>query len=240
MNTGYMELPQLTETAAAWGMPLTPHQQAQFATYATELVRWNAHTNLTSITDPVGISVRHFLDSLACVQFVAAPPQRIADVGAGAGFPGLPLKILWQHAQLTLIEATGKKTAFLQHLVAELALTNVTILTARAELPGQQPAHREQYDLVVARAVAALPVLLEYCLPLARLGGRVLAPKGADVQAEVQAASTALARLGGTLVQVAAVKLPDLEARTMIVIDKTAPTPAHYPRSVGTPARRPL
>ncbi len=235
-----MELPQLTDTAAAWGMPLSLHQQAQFATYARELVRWNAHTNLTSITDPMGISVRHFLDSLACAQFVASPPQRIADVGTGAGLPGVPLKILLPEAHLTLIESIGKKTAFLQHLVAELALPHVTILTTRAELLGQQPAHREQYDLVVSRAVAALPVLLEYCLPLVRLGGRLLAPKGADVQAEVQAASNALVQLGGTLVQVAAVKLPDLVARTMIVIDKTAPTPASYPRGVGIPSRRPL
>lgn len=235
-----MELLQLTETTAAWGIPLSPQQHAQFATYARELVAWNAHTNLTSITDPAGIRVRHFLDSLVCARFVADPPQRIADVGTGAGFPGLPLKILWQDAALTLIESIGKKTAFLHHIVSQLALTDVTILNARAELPGQQPAHREQYDLVVARAVAALPVLLEYCLPLARVGGRVLLPKGADVQPEVQAAEHALVRLGGTLVAVAPVKLPDLELRTMIVINKTAPTPAHYPRGVGIPARRPL
>ncbi|NJL06268.1 MAG: 16S rRNA (guanine(527)-N(7))-methyltransferase RsmG [Chloroflexaceae bacterium] len=235
-----LPLALLADTAAAWGLPLTPAQLGQFATYATELLRWNSRINLTSITDPEGIVVRHFLDALVCARYVPAVPQRIADVGTGAGVPGIPLKILWGTPHLTLIESVGKKTAFLAHLVGVLGLADVTILTSRAELPAHDPAHREQYDLVVARAVAALPALLEYCLPLARVGGRVLCPKGATIAAEVQSAQAALTTLGGTLNLVDPVHLPGIEARTMIVVDKRARTPARYPRAVGTPSRHPL
>ncbi len=235
-----LPLALLADTAAAWGLPLTPPQLEQFAIYATELLRWNSHTNLTSITDPKGIIVRHFLDALVCARYVPAVPQRLADVGTGAGVPGIPLKILWGTPHLTLIESVGKKTAFLTHLVGVLGLANVTILTSRAELPAHDAAHREQYDLVVARAVAALPTLLEYCLPFARVGGRVLCPKGATIAAEVQSAQAALTTLGGMLSRVDPVQLPGIEARTMIVVEKHARTPARYPRAVGIPSRRPL
>ncbi|NJO05556.1 MAG: 16S rRNA (guanine(527)-N(7))-methyltransferase RsmG [Chloroflexaceae bacterium] len=237
-----LPLPLLNETAAAWGVPLSATQSAQFATYAAELVRWNAHTNLTAITTPHDISVRHFLDSLACARYWMAPepPTSLIDIGSGAGFPGVPLKLLWPTLRLTLVESVGKKAVFLQHLVDVLALPDVTIVQARAEVAGRDPQHREQYDIVTARAVAELRVLAEYCLPLVRAGGCMLAPKGSNLAPELSAAHAAIATLGGQVRIVAPVVLPGLEPRTIAVIDKLHPTPAAYPRAVGVPARRPL
>jgi 16S rRNA (guanine527-N7)-methyltransferase len=227
--------------AATWGIALSPAHQDQFAAYAAELQQWNQRINLTAITTSDDIVVRHFLDSLRCIlAWGHHPPRTLIDVGTGAGFPGLPLKILYPDLQLVLVESTAKKTRFLQHIVHLLALADVTILHARAEAVGADPSHREQYDVVTARAVSELRVLLEYTLPLARVGGRVLAPKGGAVEEECAAAQQALALLGGTLQAVEPVLLPGLEPRTLLVIDKTAATPARYPRAVGVPARRPL
>jgi 16S rRNA (guanine527-N7)-methyltransferase len=230
----------LETTAAAWGMPLSSAQLDQFAAYAAELRRWNQHVNLTAVADETGIVTRHFLDSLRCAQSWGFDPHSLVDIGAGAGFPGLPLKLLNPALQLTLVESIAKKAAFLRHIVETLGLANVEIIVARAEAVGRDPAQRERYDLAAARAVADLRVLAEYCLPLCRVGGRFLAPKGARVEPELQAALPALGVLGGRLLAVEPVELPELEPRTLVVIEKIAPTPPQYPRAPGIPAKRPL
>lgn len=230
----------LANTAAAWGLTLSPAQLEQFDSYAAELRRWNEQINLTAIADTPGIVTRHFLDSLRCATSWGDAPGSLVDIGAGAGFPGLPLKILRPELQLTLVESIAKKAAFLRHIVDTLGLTNVEVIVARAEAVGRDPAQRERYAVAVARAVAELRVLAEYCLPLCRVGGRFLAPKGARIEEELQAALPAIAQLGGRLVAIEPVALPELEPRTLVIVEKISPTPPQYPRAAGVPAKRPL
>ena len=230
----------LASTTADWGLPLSEAQLAQFTLYADTLRQWNEHLNLTAITDYKEIMVRHFLDALRCAQSWGNAPCSLIDIGSGAGLPGLPLKLLCPTLELTLVESVRKKAAFLQHMVDQLGLPAVTILTQRAEVVGQDRHHRERYDVATARAVAPLNVLAEYCLPLLRLGGRFLAPKGADIAAEIDRARSALTTLGGQLLAVEPVCLPDLEPRTLVIVEKIASTPLLYPRATGVPARRPL
>jgi 16S rRNA (guanine527-N7)-methyltransferase len=231
---------ELLKIATSWGLHLDQRQLEQFARYSAELRAWNTRVNLTSITDEREIVIRHFLDSLRCALSWGAAPSSLIDVGSGAGFPGLPLKILRPELRVTLVESVGKKAAFLQHIVAALGLHDVTVMTARAEVAGRDPQHREQYDVVTARSVAELATLVEYCLPFCRIGGRVLAPKGRDSDSEVARAHVAIARLGGQLIGVEPVEIPGVEPRTLVVVAKIAPTPAAYPRSVGIPAKRPI
>lgn len=223
---------------------LSPAQQAAFARYADELLAWNEHTNLTAIRSREDVYRKHFEDSLTCVQaWGNAPPQHLIDIGAGAGFPGLPLKLLYPTLQLTLVEAIAKKAAFCQHIVSLLGLSNVTILSERAESIGQETEHRERYDWAVARAVAALPVLAEYLLPLVQPGGKMLAQKGtrAQTQTELDGAGAAFETLGGKLNTVLSVQVPGLEEeRCLVIIDKVNRTPARYPRRPGLPAKKPL
>lgn len=233
-------LPLLAETAAAWGMSLSDSQHQQFATYAAELQQWNTRINLTSITSLDDIVVRHLLDSLVCALHWGNPPTALLDVGSGAGFPGVPLKIWRPSLKLTLVESVGKKARFLQHMVDLLGLTDVTILHDRVEAVGQDRQQRERYDVVTARAVAELRVLVEYCLPLARVGGRVLAPKGSRIDEELVNAQRAIELLGGAVHAVLPVRLPRLAPRMLVVLHKRFTTPLHYPRAAGVPTRRPL
>ncbi|HET7011512.1 MAG TPA: 16S rRNA (guanine(527)-N(7))-methyltransferase RsmG [Anaerolineales bacterium] len=224
------------------GVTLSRRQLEAFAAYAAELVAWNERANLTAITDPAGIEVKHFLDSLTVVPHLGRTPTgKLVDVGSGAGFPGLPIKIACPALSVTLIEATGKKADFCRHIVEHLGLEGVQVVHARAEEAGRDEAHRQQYDVAVARAVAALPVLVEYLLPLVRRGGKAIAQKGESGPSEAHQAEMAIRVLGGQLRQVAPVELPGVaEARYLIVIDKTAATPPAYPRRAGLPTRRPL
>lgn len=225
------------------GLTLTERQRQAFHLYHQELVSWNTRFNLTAITDTEGIQIRHFLDSLSCLLAFdnVRQGQSLIDVGTGAGFPGLPLKIVYPALRLTLVEATGKKTDFLRHIVRLLELRDVTVVHARAEQVGHDPLHREVYDWVTARAVAAMPTLIEYLLPLCRLGGHCLAQKGEDAAAEVASAEPAVLLLGGRLSRLVPVELPGLaETRHLIVIEKVARTPDKYPRPPGRPAKRPL
>ncbi len=236
-----LKLPQAARDLL--GLELTAEQQNLFERYAKELVAWNdSRANLTAITEPLAVEMRHFLDSLTVLRAAAlAPGQKVIDVGSGAGFPGLPLRVVNPAIQLTLLEATGKKVAFLEHVAAHLSLHNVRVVNARAEEAGQNPAHREQYDLVLARAVALMPVLAEYLLPLCRIGGRCIAMKGESAAAEASRAERALRVLGGRLVQLLPIELPTVaETHYLVVIEKTAATPHHYPRRPGLPARKPL
>lgn len=236
-------LPILTEGAAQFNLSLTPDQLNAFEGYLAELVAWNERVNLTSITEPAEIITKHFLDSLSVYPTLQdlPPTSSLIDVGSGAGFPGIPLKIVMPQLRVTLLEATGKKTAFLQHLIQSLNLTAVSVVTARAEEAGQQLEHRERYEVVVARAVAALPVLAEYMLPLVKVGGRVIVQKGQDPADEVKQAAPALRILGGKVKQILPVTVPGLAAqRHVIVIQKIKTTPKQYPRRPGLPAKKPL
>ncbi|MEI8165957.1 MAG: 16S rRNA (guanine(527)-N(7))-methyltransferase RsmG [Chloroflexales bacterium] len=230
----------MAATAAAWGLPLDPAQLAQFRRYADELAAWNAHTNLTAITDREGVYVRHFLDSLALARHWGEAPDTLLDIGSGAGFPGLPLKLLRPTLALTMVDSVGKKTAFLAHLTAQLGLTGVRVITGRVEALGRDLREREQYAVVTARAVADLRVLVEYGLPLVRVGGRLLAPKGAAAHEEATAAARAIKLLGGEILGVELIALPGVEPRHLVVIGKVAPTDGRYPRPVGMPTRKPL
>ncbi len=219
----------LSDTAISWGISLTDTQLASFARYTSELQAWNSHINLTAIKDEQDIVVRHYLDSLWCSLAWQATPNALVDVGSGAGFPGVPLKIVFPSIRLTLIEATGKKTRFLEHLVQVLELNHVTILNARAEHVCHMPPYRRQYDVAVARAVASLAKLAEYCLPFVRVGGEVLAPKGADIAEEIMSATNTIARLGGGEIRCDQVLLPGVSPRMMVCIPKIADHPVRHP-----------
>jgi 16S rRNA (guanine527-N7)-methyltransferase len=224
------------------GLKLTHHQMKLLAQYEQELLVWNERFNLTAIRDIEEVRVKHFLDSLTCVQAMKdIPGKRMVDIGSGAGFPGLVLKIVYPGLQLTLVDSVGKKIDFCRHMVETLGLEQVETLQERAENIGQSLAHREQYDWAVARAVAALPVLAEYLLPLVRIGGRMLAMKGENGPVESHTAEHALQMLGGHLRQLLPVTLPGVaEERYLVIIDKVAATPTRYPRRVGIPSKRPL
>ena len=238
LDTQLREL--LRPTAATWGLRLGEAQLDLLRRYALELLRWNQQVNLTRITDPRDIVIRHFLDSLACAQAFDRPPVSLLDVGTGAGLPGIPLKIVWPEAEVTLSDSIGKKTAFLEHVVGVLGLQNVRVVTARAEALGRDRSHREAYEGVVARAVASLAVLSEYCLPLCRVGGRFVAPKGGAGAEEATEAQRAIGQLGGKLGDIIPVTLPGVEPRTLVIVEKLRPTPTQFPRAAGIPSKRPL
>ncbi len=235
-----LDLKQLA--ADLFGITLTDEQLEQFDTYTRELLEWNEKINLTAIKTPQEVLVRHHLDSLSIVLGAEMRPNtRVIDVGTGAGFPGLALKIAYPFLDVTLLEATGKKVKFLEHVIATLGLSDVRGLHARAEEAGHMPDQRGQYHLVLARAVARLPALCEYMLPLVKVGGRCIAMKGATAFEEVEMSADALRILGGRVDDVIEVKLPTVdEPHWLIVIDKVRETPAPYPRKPGTPTRKPL
>ncbi|HCL25882.1 MAG TPA: 16S rRNA (guanine(527)-N(7))-methyltransferase RsmG [Dehalococcoidia bacterium] len=237
-----MEL--LKKGASQLGIALSDAQLDQFEVYFRELVDWNQRANLTAITEYQEAQVKHFLDSLTVHMAAAdelAGPSRVIDVGTGAGLPGVALKIAFPGIQLVLVESVAKKTAFLEHLVAVLGLEGVTVHTGRAEVLSRDEGLRESFDLVAVRGVARLPLLLEYCLPFCKTGGKVAALKHGGDGGELAAAANALSELGGSVEKVATVLLEGLtDDRVVISIEKTAPTPERYPRRVGIPAKRPL
>ncbi len=221
---------------------LTGRQVMALVTYERELLDWNKKFNLTAIRDSESIRTKHFLDSFSCVlAWGANPPRRLIDIGTGAGFPGLPLKVLYPAMKLTLVESVGKKAMFCEHIVRMLGMENVEVIKGRAEDIGHNPEHREKYDWAVARAVAGLNVLVEYLLPLLRMGGSMIAQKGESGPAEAQLAEPAMKLLGGKLRQVIPVNLPGVaDDRFLLVIDKSAATPPKYPRKAGLPLKQPL
>ena len=255
-----MEL--LREGAKPLGLTLSPKHLAAFEVYYQELASWNLRFNLTAVTGYEDVQRKHFLDSLSCILALPRDPHAggasagipdtvplqvpsrplwCLDVGSGAGFPGLPLKIMFPEVEMTLVEATGKKAAFLRHMVEILELENVQVLNSRVEDVGRMPQHRERYDLVLVRAVAHMCVLVEYCLPLCRVGGRMVAQKGEDAEQEALESGQAIALLGGLLVEVKPVLLPDLSgSRYLVVADKVRKAPESYPRRAGLPSKKPL
>lgn len=235
---------QLVEGARALGIDLSPSHLAAFRIYYDELMLWNQRVNLTSITEFPEVQIQHFLDSLAGLLVLepsSALGASLIDIGAGAGFPGVPLKIVRPETGLALLESTRKKAAFLRHLATVLSLGGTEVLEGRAEEFARRAEYREAYHAAVARAVAELRVLLELALPFLKVGGLFVAYKGRDVEVELRMAERALAILGGRVVEVRPVRLPGLEqSRHLIAVEKIFPTPDRYPRRPGVPAKRPL
>ena len=224
------------------GIDLGPRQLQQFSTYARLLLEWNDRFNLTRITEPRQIVVKHFLDSLCCLTAAEFPPDaEVVDVGSGAGFPGVPIGIARPDLNIALLDSTRKRLAFLEVLVEELDLAGVSLLEGRAEEAGRDPARRAYYDVAVARAVARMNILAEYVLPLVRVGGFAVAQKGPDAGEELAEAAHAIELLGGTVEKVESVTLPSSDLRrTLVVIRKVSRTPAAYPRRPAAIQREPL
>jgi 16S rRNA (guanine527-N7)-methyltransferase len=230
------------DAQSLFNVHLTGRQVMALTTYEKELLEWNQKFNLTAIRDSESIRTKHFLDSFSCVlAWKASPPNQLIDVGTGAGFPGIPLKILYPNLKLTLVESVGKKAMFCQHIVRVLGLEHVDVIRCRAEGLGQNLGHREKYEWAVARAVANLSVLSEYLIPLVKVGGRMLAQKGESGPAEAQSAEAAMKLLGGKLTQLIQVNLPGVaDDRYLVVVEKVAATPPMYPRKPGIPMKQPL
>jgi 16S rRNA (guanine527-N7)-methyltransferase len=226
------------------GFDLGKEQILLFQRYFQELLDWNARINLTAITDRREIQVRHFLDSLTVSLVIprdVLANGTLMDVGSGAGFPGLPLKILWPGLQVTLVESVGKKAAFLRHLTDILNLEGVHVCNERAETLAHDALMRETFDVVVSRAVGDLSVLAELGLPFCKLGGRMVAQKKSGIDDEIKRAEKSISLLGGTLGRVETVDLEEIdEPRWLVVLLKETESPYSYPRRPGIPAKRPL
>jgi 16S rRNA (guanine527-N7)-methyltransferase len=230
------------EAAERFGVTINPAQAAALQTIHEDLIDWNTRINLTAITEPDAVRVRHLLDSLSLSLVVAfAEGMRVIDVGTGAGFPGLVIAVMYPGVDITLMDSTGKKLKFADHIAQKLGLDNVRTLHMRAEDAGRDRKHREQYDVVLARAVARLPALLEYTLPLLRVDGAFIGMKGTTAFEEVDDAGPALRVLGGKVADVIPVDLPLQEhPHYLIPVSKVKPTPKDYPRLPGTPTREPI
>ncbi|WP_223069996.1 16S rRNA (guanine(527)-N(7))-methyltransferase RsmG [Paenibacillus caui] len=233
---------QFTGLLEQRGIRLNDRQLDQFESYYLELVSWNEKMNLTGITDREEVYIKHFYDSLSLAFYVNMEGKNaIADIGSGAGFPGIPLKIAFPHLKLTIVDSLNKRIQFLQHVVGELKLDEVQLIHGRAEDVARKPEHRDSYDLVTARAVAKLAVLNEFCLPFVKVGGVFAAMKGTDLAEEVKEAARSLKELKGVLLEAFQFTLPVSESnRHILVVKKSNPTPGKYPRKAGTPLKSPL
>ena len=234
---------RLNSGAIKLGLRLNPGQLEQFSIYYQELVDWNKRVNLTAITDYEEVQIKHFLDSLTVTLALKQPLAsfHLIDVGTGAGMPGIPLKILLPNIRLVLLAATAKKAAFLQHLKQKLGLDNVEIVVGRAEEVAHLGEYRERFDIVLSRAVAPLPTLVEFTLPFCTIGGSFIAQKKGAVDLEINRATKAISTLGGNLREVKRVDLAEFsDERRLIIIDKVSVTPPQYPRRPAYLAKRPL
>jgi 16S rRNA (guanine527-N7)-methyltransferase len=234
----------LFDGARRMGLDLDEDQINRFQLYLQELTEWNKRINLTAIIDPGDIQARHFLDSLTVSSAIPKDVMSqgtLVDVGSGAGFPGLPLKILSPGLRVTLVESVGKKAAFLRHLVNTLGLDGVEVRSQRAESLAHDSNLRESFDVAVSRAVADMSVLAELTLPFCKLGGIAVAQKKSGIDYEMKRSERAISLLGGTLERIQPVHLEEIsETRWLVVLTKIAATPASYPRRPGLPAKRPL
>lgn len=235
---------QFSQALAKQGFPLNSAQKSAFASYYQQLVTVNQRVNLTRITDEEEVYLKHFYDSLTLLFAFGQefkPGTNLCDVGSGAGFPAVPLKIVRPDLQITIIDSLNKRLKFLAALKKQLNLSKVKLLHGRAEDLGHAKSCREQFKVVTARAVARMSVLSEYCLPLVKIGGCLLAMKGPKAQAELENARTALKKLGGRVERVQQLTLPgDEEQRSLILIRKIKATPHKYPRQAGIPNKKPL
>ena len=236
-------MPDFADAVRDLGLELDAEAFERFRRYRDRVA--GASFNLTAVREPALIERRHFLESIAFGRLLAErglleDATRVLDIGSGAGFPGLPLRIAWPGLRLTLLEANAKRCAFLRDLVGELGLVDVEVVKGRAEVAGRDPGHRGAYDLVVARAVAPLSVLVEYALPLLREGGYLAASKGSAAAREVEGAAAALDELGGAVVESVPFQPPGGVRQTIVIVRKVGQTPERYPRRVGIPSKRPL
>lgn len=234
----------MRSAAAAVGVTLTDDHIARLDTYAALLVEWNEKMNLTAITEPHDIVVKHFADSLAALLHLPKGEFSLIDVGTGAGFPGIPLAILRPDMKLTLLDSLNKRLLFLQEVCDKVGVSAATV-HARAEDAARESAYREKFDVATARAVAALPALAEYCLGYVKVGGKFLALKGPDAGDEIAAAKPAIGQLGGRLGEVCPFELPanaagECDGRTIVCVDKIKPTPPAFPRRGTKIAKNPL
>ncbi|WP_379155963.1 16S rRNA (guanine(527)-N(7))-methyltransferase RsmG [Paenibacillus sp. sgz5001063] len=233
---------QFTALLQEQGITLTPKQLEQFELYFKELVSWNEKMNLTGITERDQVYMKHFYDSLSLSFFMNMEDvHKLADIGSGAGFPGIPLKICFPHLRLTIVDSLSKRISFLQHISDTLELQNVQLIHGRAEDIARQFIHRDAYDLVTARAVARLSLLNEFCLPFTRKDGLFAAMKGNDPTEELAEAKRSFKELRAELSKVESFSLPVEESsRHIVFIRKTGATPTKYPRKAGMPAKAPL
>ncbi len=236
----FLDFGYLTETLSEYGFALTEKQAADLDRYASFLVEYNEKVNLTAITEPNEIVVKHFLDSLLLLRAYDVPPKgKMIDVGTGAGFPSVPVRILRDDIDLTLLDSLNKRVVFLEQLSAMLGQKNLC-LHARAEEAGQKKEYRQKYDIATARAVAATSVLAEYCLPFLKVGGMLVLLKGSDIAEEVKQAGKAIGLLGGELEGTREYLLPGEQKRNILLIRKVRETPANYPRPSAKMAKNPL
>lgn len=231
----------LVKLCQGMGLELSPRAAEAFMVYKDLLLDWNTRMNLTAITEEKEVMEKHFADSLSAAIGFDLAGKRAIDVGTGAGFPGLPIKLAFPEVDMTLLDALQKRLDFLAEVQTTLGITGLTLIHARAEDGGQDPALREAFDVCFSRAVAALPVLAEYCLPFVKVGGYLVALKGPDGEREAAAAQNALKILGGTVREMKAVTIPGTDlAHTLVVVEKIAPTPKKYPRNAGKIKKSPL
>ena len=235
---------KMTDGTRELGITLSEQQLEQFYRYYKLLVEWNKVMNLTGITELEEVVSKHFIDSLALVKAVSLQDGRKVsgiDVGTGAGFPGIPLKIAFPNLKITLLDSLNKRIKFLNEVISQLGLQNVETIHGRAEDFGRDAKYREQYDYCVSRAVANAATLSEYCLPFVKVGGKFISYKANEVEEETKQAEHALEVLGGACVDIQKFQLPDSEMnRAFVIIEKKKKTPATYPRKAGTPSKKPL
>ncbi|WP_318506471.1 16S rRNA (guanine(527)-N(7))-methyltransferase RsmG [Bacillus sp. T3] len=237
-----MNVDQFQSMLAEKGITLSPSQLEQYNQYYETLVEWNEKMNLTAITEREAVYLKHFFDSIsAAFYFDFTEPLNICDVGAGAGFPSIPIKIAFPNINITIVDSLNKRIHFLEHLAKELKLENVRFIHDRAETFGKNPQHREQYDVVMARAVARMSVLTELCLPLVKIGGTFIAMKAQSADEELQAGKKAITVMGGKVEQTHSFLLPIEESeRKILLVKKVKSTPKQYPRKPGTPNKTPV
>jgi 16S rRNA (guanine527-N7)-methyltransferase len=232
----------LAQVADEYSLSLTSEQLTSFTTYFEMLLEWNQKINLTAITDPTEVAVKHMVDSLSCYDDeIFKQGARIIDVGTGAGFPGLPLKIFRPDLKLTLFDSLNKRILFLKAVAEQLGINDIEFVHSRAEDGGKNKRFREQYDIAVSRAVARLNVLSEFCLPFVAVGGFFIALKGSQYNQEIKESTGALRQLGGEITKIENVKLPGLDdVRAVVYIKKIKRTLPSYPRRPGAVEKNPL
>ena len=230
---------ELKERAKQIDIVLEEKQVEQFYEYMNLLLEWNEKINLTAITEPKEIILKHFIDSLTIEKYIEQS-QKVIDVGTGAGFPGIPLSIIKQNIEITLLDSLNKRITFLNEIVSSLQLKNIKTVHARVEEFAKNKKEREIYDIATSRAVAPLNVLLEYLLPLVKVGGYCICMKGSNIE-EIKEAEKALEILGGKIEKIENINLPDSDIkRNIIVVKKIKQTPSKYPRKPGTPSKEPI
>ena len=222
------------------GYKLNEKQQKQFYEYMQMLLEWNKKINLTAITEPEEIIVKHFVDSVSILKYIKEN-DCVVDIGTGAGFPGIPLKIISKDSQVTLVDSLNKRINFLNEVIQKLELNDIQAIHSRAEEFGKNKKYRETYDIAVSRAVARLNVLVEYLLPTVKVGGKCICMKGPNTQEEIEEAKVAIKLLGGKIKKIEEITLSETDIRrTIIIIEKVKETPNKYPRKAGTPAKAPI